>query len=59
MLIGQKNYVGVDFKITHPIFFQSDDNNIFLTNQRVYTSYRIVVHCNPTLILTSDPNSDQ
>jgi hypothetical protein len=32
-----------DFKIAHPSdFFLSDDNDTFLTNRRVYTSYRIV-----------------
>jgi hypothetical protein len=35
-----------DFKITHAgerFFFQSDDNDKFLTNQRAYTSYRTVI----------------
>jgi hypothetical protein len=32
-----------DFKIAQvsDFFFQSDDNDKFLTNQRAYTSYRI------------------
>jgi hypothetical protein len=34
-----------DFKIAHlsDFFFQSDDNDKFLTNHRAYTSYRIVI----------------
>jgi hypothetical protein len=34
-----------DLKIAHlsDVFFQSDDNGKFLTNQRAYTSYRIVI----------------
>jgi hypothetical protein len=34
-----------DFKIAHlsDFFFQPDDNDKFLTNQRAYTSYRIVI----------------
>jgi hypothetical protein len=32
-----------DFKMAHlNDFFQPDDNDTFLTNQRAYTSYRIV-----------------
>jgi hypothetical protein len=37
-----------DFKIAHPSdFFLSDDNDKFLTNRRVYTSYRIVIVLSP------------